>query len=93
MLALTLEAARNIAILAVVGFIALSVASALIIKNITGKIVMILVFAGFALGVWTQRTNLTTCADQVKNKAEAGDTTATSCTFFGRDVEISLPGA
>ena len=49
-----------------------------------------MVMAGFALGVWTQRTNLTDCAEQAKAKVTVGDTSPTTCTFFG--VEVDIPG-
>ena len=87
MLALDLEAAKKAAIILVGVFVLLSVASAIIIKNITTKIVSIVIMIGLALGVWTQRTNLQDCADNVREKAQVGQTGLT-CTFFGSDVTI-----
>ncbi|MEX0848121.1 MAG: hypothetical protein WD023_10130 [Ilumatobacteraceae bacterium] len=95
LLALSLDSAKQLAIVLVIAFVVLTIVSAMIIKNITTKIIMVVLFGGFALGVWTQRTNLQSCADTVRAKADVGDLSATNCTFFGADVEIpgvSLPG-
>jgi hypothetical protein len=83
-LGLTVGAAKNIAIVIVVGIIALAVLSAWLVRNITAKVVMVLLFAGIALGVWTQRSSLDDCADRVKANPTAGAT----CTFFGTDVRV-----
>jgi hypothetical protein len=90
MLALTVDGAKHLAIAIIVGFVVLSVVSAAAISNITARIVSVLVFAGFALGVWTQRSNLVDCADRAKDKVAVGDTSDTECTFFG--TTITVPG-
>lgn len=90
MLALSVDGAKHLAIAIIVGFIVLSVVSAAAISNITTKIVAMLVFAGFALGVWTQRTNLVDCADRARDKVAVGDASDTACTFFG--ATITVPG-
>jgi hypothetical protein len=84
-LALGLAAAKNLAIALVIGFVVLALVAASAIKNVTYKIVMTLVMAGFALGVWTQRSNLQDCADRVRATGGAGTTT---CTFFGGDIDV-----
>ncbi|MGB8860017.1 MAG: hypothetical protein WCC60_12210 [Ilumatobacteraceae bacterium] len=91
MIALSLESAKTIAIVVAIAFIAFSVISAWLIKNIVTKLVMVLLMAGLALGVWTQRTSLQDCADKVKATADALDTGNLTCTFFGTDVEVPLP--
>ncbi len=90
MLALSVDSARQLGVGIVVLFVVLTVVSATAIANITAKIVTMMVMAGFALGVWTQRTNLTDCAEQAKAKVTVGDTSPTTCTFFG--VEVDIPG-
>jgi len=91
LLALSLESAKQLAIVIVFAFVVLTIVSASIIKNITTKIIMVILFGGLALGVWTQRTNLQSCADQVRDKAAIGDTSATTCTFFGTDIDVDIP--
>jgi len=90
MLALSVDGAKHLAIAIIIGFVVLSVVSAVAISNITTKIVSMLVFAGFALGFWTQRTNLVDCADRAKEKVAVGDTSGTECTFFG--TSVTVPG-
>lgn len=88
MIALSLESAKTIAIVVVLVFIALSIASALVIKSIVTKLVVVVLFACLALGVWTQRASLQDCADKAQAKAEALDISGLTCTFFGTDIEV-----
>lgn len=88
MIALSLDSAKNIAIVVAVVFVAFAVVSAWVIKNVVTKLIMILLLAGLALGVWTQRSSLQDCADQAKAKAEALDTSGVSCHFFGTEVKV-----
>ncbi len=88
MTALSLETAKTIAIVVVLAFLAFAVISAWVIKNVTTKLIMVALMAALALGVWTQRTSLQDCATKAKEQAEALDTTAITCTFFGTEVEV-----
>ncbi len=90
MLALTVDAARNIAIGVLVALVVLAAVTAKVIANITAKVIVVLIIVGLALGVWTQRASLGDCADRVKEQARAGSTT-TTCTFFGTDVDVKVP--
>jgi hypothetical protein len=89
MTALSLETAKTIAIVVALVFIAFAVLSAWLIKTVVTKVIVILVMAGLALGVWTQRTTLQDCANKAKDKATSANAGALTCTFFGTDVEIS----
>lgn len=86
MLALSLDTAKNVAIVVAVVFVVFSVVSAWLIKNIVMKIITIVLTAGLALGVWTQRAELQDCADKAKARGLQEDTI--TCTFFGTDVEV-----
>jgi len=88
MIALSLDSAKNIAIVVAIAFVAFAVVSAWVIKNLVTKLIMVLLLAGLALGVWTQRSSLQDCAAQAKAKAEAHDTTSVTCHFFGTDVDV-----
>jgi uncharacterized membrane protein len=89
MTALTVDQAKNTAVIAVIVLVVLSIASAMIIKNIVGKVISIVLFAGLALGAYTQRANLKTCADRAQAEVESNATNPTlSCTFFGRDIKV-----
>ncbi|MEI6496621.1 MAG: hypothetical protein WCO88_08110 [Actinomycetota bacterium] len=88
MLALDIQAAKNLAIAVIVGFVVLSFVFAVVIKNVMMKLVMMLLMIGLALGVWTQRKSLADCATKVKAEVTSGVTTPVSCTFFGTKVDI-----
>ena len=89
MTALTVDQAKNTAVIAVIVLVVLSIASAMIIKNIVGKVISIVLFAGLAMGAYTQRANLKTCADKAQAEIEANVANPTlSCTFFGRDIKV-----
>jgi uncharacterized membrane protein YqjE len=85
---MTLESAKNIGIAVAVGLVALMVVSALVIKNVTAKIICIVLIGGLAFGVWTQRSSLQECADKVKARGVLGDTTDVTCTFLGSEVNV-----
>jgi hypothetical protein len=82
MLALTVDAAKNVAVAVTIGFVVLALVAASAIKNVTYKIVTSLLMAGLALGVWTQRSHLQDCAQAVRVNG------ATTCRFFGSDVHV-----
>ena len=88
MTAMTLESAKNIGIAVAVGLVALMVVLALVIKNVTAKIISIVLIGGLAFGVWTQRSALQDCADKVKTRGILGDTTDVTCTFLGSDINV-----
>jgi ABC-type transport system involved in cytochrome bd biosynthesis fused ATPase/permease subunit len=89
--AVTLETARNAAIIAVVVLIAVAVASALLMKSIAQKAAAVVVVGLLALLVWTQRAALDDCADRVQSSLAVGVRTDTTCTFLGQDVTIKSP--
>ena len=86
MLALSLDAAKHIAIAVVIVLVVLALVSAAAIKSAVAKLVTVLVLGGLALGVWTQRSNLVDCAQQVKDRGVA-DTTV-ECKLFGTSVDV-----
>ncbi len=89
MLGITLETARNVAVAVAVGLLAVAVLSAWVIKRIVSKVLAAGVLAALALVVWSQRSSLDDCADQVEDRLRSGAVDDTTCTFFGRDVTIA----
>lgn len=86
MLALTLGQAKTVAVLIVIVLVALAIGSAWLMKTIAQKAALAVILALLALLVWTQRSSLDECADKVR---EGGVQVDTTCSFFGRDVNIS----
>jgi cellobiose-specific phosphotransferase system component IIC len=94
-LALALDAAKNIAFAVAGIFVVGAVASAWIMKTIVQKVVTALVLVILAFAVYSQRTSLQECADKVQgNVGRAGTSVSvldTECSFFGITVTISDP--
>ena len=88
MTAMTLESAKNIGIAVAVGLVALMLVMAVVIKNVTTKLITVLIIGGLAFGVWTQRSSLQDCADKVKARGVLGDTTDVTCSFLGSDINV-----
>lgn len=92
MTAMTLESAKNIGIAVAVGLVALMLLMAFVIKNITAKLITVVILGGLAFGVWTQRSSLQDCADRVKDRGVAVTSSDVTCSFLGSDVKVSVPG-
>jgi hypothetical protein len=86
MTALTLETAKSTGKAVAVGLIALMLLMGFVVKNVTVKLISILIIGGLAFGVWTQRSALQDCAKKVRAE---GVTTGVSCSFLGTDVKVS----
>ncbi len=95
MLALSLDTAKNIAIAVVLIFVVGGIAAFWVMKTIVQKLVVAGVLAVLVFAVWSQRTSLQDCADQVKTNFELVGADVlladSSCSFFGFDVTISDP--
>ncbi len=95
MLALSLDAARNAAIAAVVVFVLGSLAAALIMKTVVLKLTTVFVFLLLAFAIYSQRSSLQDCADNVQGNVAITSTSATltdtDCSFFGMTVTVSDP--
>jgi hypothetical protein len=88
MTALSLETAKNIGMIVAAALLVLTLAAAWAIKNITSKLLAVIVLGGLCIGVWTQRSNVQDCATKAKERVTAGDTRPITCTFFGSDVNV-----
>jgi hypothetical protein len=92
MTAMTVESAKNIGIAVAVGLVALMLVMAFVIKNVTTKLITVLLIGGLAFGVWTQRSSLQDCADRVKARGVAVGSSDVTCSFLGSDVKVDVPG-
>lgn len=91
MTAMTVDSAKNIAIAVAVALVALMLVLSVVIKNVTAKLVSIVIVGGLAFGVWTQRSSLQDCADKVKARGALGDRSDVTCSFMGSDINVSVP--
>ena len=86
MLALTLGQAKALALVIVLILVGGAIFGAWLMKEITQKVVLVVIVGLVALLVWTQRSSLDECADKVREGGIRGDTT---CSFFGSEIRIS----
>ncbi len=95
MLALSLDDAKTIAIVAATALVLGAIVSFWIMKSIVQKFAVAALLALLAFAVWTQRVSLQDCADKVQNSFELAGTDVTvsdtECSFFGVTVAISDP--
>ena len=105
MIAITLDTAKNIAIVVAIIFIGGAIASLWLMKTIVQKLAVMAVLGLLAFAIWSQRTALQDCADKVQDNFElAGKVqdnfelagtdvllTDSTCSFFGIEVTISDP--
>ena len=89
---LTLDTVKNAALIGAAVFVVGSIVAAVLLRTIAQKLAVAAIFALVALLLWTQRASLETCAELVRESI--GTPAATTCTFFGRDVDIpGRPGS
>ena len=96
MTAVTVETMKTIAIVTVVVLVLLAAVTAKVMASITQKVISVVVLAALAGLVWSQRASLSDCASTIKEQAETATNakqlpTSTTCTFFGYEVEVTLP--
>ncbi len=95
MLALTLDEAKTIAIVAATALTVGAVVSFWVMKSLVQKLAVAALLGVLAFAVWTQRVSLQECADKVQENFElAGSDVVvndTECSFFGVTVTISDP--
>lgn len=97
--ALDLNQAKNGSIVGIVVCVAVILLILRFISSLVVRLVLSIVFATLGVVIYSQRASLVDCADKVANAVStdgvAGSVTGVvtnkvSCTFFGRDVTISL---
>jgi hypothetical protein len=90
--AFDLDTAKNASIYTVAGAILLALAAVWLVKQVVTKVLTVAILLAIAGLVWTQRAELTDCADEVRaswtTTATTGTTVDTMCTFFGQDVTV-----
>lgn len=88
MAGITLESARNTALVVALVLIVTAAVSAWVIKQVLAKLIAAGMIALLVLVVWSQRRSLDDCADRVQDSLQGDAVDDTTCTFFGRDVTI-----
>jgi 1,4-dihydroxy-2-naphthoate octaprenyltransferase len=96
-LALTLDDAKTIALVAATALTVGAVVSFWVMKSFVQKLAVAALLGVLAFAIWTQRMSLQDCADKVQDNFELAGSdlvvTDTECSFFGFTVTISDPAA
>ena len=90
MFAFDLETAKDTSLYTVAGAVLLALVAVWLVKQVVTKVLSVVVLLAIAALVWSQRAELTDCADTVRQTVAAGAVDDTTCTFFGQD--ITVPG-
>jgi hypothetical protein len=87
----TVDQAKTAAMVAVVVLIALAIAAAWIMNEVSQKVALVVILGLVALLVWTQRASLQECSEKVRAAGvNINDPDVdTTCSFLGRDVQIT----
>jgi hypothetical protein len=87
------DAAKNVSLIA----LGLSIFVALVVlkfvKSLVTKLILVITCALIGFLSFTQRDELTGCAEKLSAQIEAGDTSSFECSFFGRKVRVNTPSA
>lgn len=91
--ALDLNQAKNGSVVAMVVCVAAILLILKFISSLVVRLVMSVVLAALGVVIYSQRSSLVDCAEKITASVSAADPVSdVSCTFFGRDVSISLDG-
>lgn len=83
-----LDTAKNSSLYTVAVAVLLALAAVWLVKQVVTKVLTVAVLLAIAGLVWSQRAELTDCADDVRATIAAGAFDETTCNFFGQDVTI-----
>lgn len=82
---------QNLALGVSVGSVVVGLVLLKVISSIVGKVVSSAVMVALALAGWSQRTEISNCAEAIKEQAAPGATVEVKCTFFGQKIDIAVP--
>ena len=88
--ALDTNDAKTIGTIVTVVFIALGVLSAWLMKTIVQKVILVVVLGGLAVFVYSQRTSLDQCVDDITVAISDADRQSATCSFVGFEVELPV---
>ena len=88
--ALDTNDAKTIGTIVIVAFVALGVLSAWLMKTIIQKVIFVVILGGLAVFVYSQRTSLDQCVDDIPVAIAASDKQPATCSFVGFDVELPV---
>jgi hypothetical protein len=82
------ETAKNTSLWTVAVAVLLALLAVWVVKEVVKKVLTVVILLAIAGLAWSQRAELTDCADQVQATIAAGGVPDTTCTFFAQDVTV-----
>jgi hypothetical protein len=86
--AVDFETAKNTSLWTVSVAVLLALLAVWVVKEVIKKVFTVVILLAIAGLAWSQRAELTDCADEVRGTVAAGVMPDTTCTFFGQDVTV-----
>lgn len=86
LLGVDLDTVRNGSLFTVAGAVLLALAAVWLVKQVVTKVLTVAILLAIAGLVYSQRTELNDCVDEVRQNAGLNDDM--ECAFFGQDVKI-----
>lgn len=86
-IAVDAETLKTVAIVAIVALVVIGLVVMKVVHSIVSRVLALVVTIALAGALWTQRSALDECVDDVK--AAAADSSGVTCSFFG--IAVDLP--
>jgi hypothetical protein len=87
-LAFDFETAKNTSLWTVSVAVVLALIAVWVVKEVVKKVLTVVILLAIAGLAWSQRAELTACADEVRQTVDADALPDTTCTFFGQSVTV-----
>lgn len=62
------------------------------VSSVVSKLLLVAVFGAVIWLGFSQRDALSACVAEITARVESGDVSDVTCSFFGRDVTVDIPG-
>lgn len=86
--AVSLDAAQNISLVVVIGFVVLAILAAVLVPRLIVRLLLAIALVAVALAIWSQRANLRDCAEKARSEATNEGDQPGDCNFFGYEINV-----
>jgi hypothetical protein len=89
--AIDADTLKNMALGLSVGSVVVAIVMLKIISSVVGKAVSTVLFLAVALAGYSQREQISSCIDEVKNQTSLTIPSEITCEFFGQEISVKVP--
>jgi hypothetical protein len=89
--AIDADTLKNMALGLSVGSVVVAIVMLKIISSVVGKAVSTVLFLAVALAGYSQREQISSCIDEVKNQTSLTIPSQITCEFFGQEISVKVP--